>query len=55
MLAELGQRDALAGRSIGWQGGEGTAAGIGSSGDLIVEDSEGRTLNLDAGEVHLSV
>lgn len=45
-------RDALHGREIGWNGGDGTAAGIDDRGALLVDTSEGR-MALDAGEVHL--
>jgi BirA family biotin operon repressor/biotin-[acetyl-CoA-carboxylase] ligase len=45
-------RDALKGRTVRWQGGEGTAAGIDDEGALLVETSGGRVA-LDAGEVHL--
>jgi BirA family biotin operon repressor/biotin-[acetyl-CoA-carboxylase] ligase len=47
------KRDALRGRTVRWQDGEGTATGIDDSGALIVETSSGR-VTLDAGEVHLS-
>jgi BirA family biotin operon repressor/biotin-[acetyl-CoA-carboxylase] ligase len=46
------ERDALLGREISWSGGVGTAAGIDSSGRLIVS-SGGASVLLDAGEVHL--
>jgi BirA family biotin operon repressor/biotin-[acetyl-CoA-carboxylase] ligase len=46
------ERDALLGRQISWNGGEGTAAGIDSSGALLVETDAGQVA-LDAGEVHL--
>lgn len=52
VLAHWRQRDALKGKTIRWQGGEGTATGIDESGALIVESSSGR-VTLDAGEVHL--
>lgn len=55
VLEELSDRDALAGRTIGWRGGTGVASGIGASGDLIVQGADGKKVNLDAGEVHLSV
>jgi BirA family transcriptional regulator, biotin operon repressor / biotin---[acetyl-CoA-carboxylase] ligase len=45
-------RDALLGRSVRWQNGEGTAAGIDDDGTLLVDTSGGRVA-LDAGEVHL--
>jgi BirA family biotin operon repressor/biotin-[acetyl-CoA-carboxylase] ligase len=46
------ERDALIGREVRWDGGEGTAAGIEDSGALLVDTEAGR-LALDAGEVHL--
>jgi BirA family transcriptional regulator, biotin operon repressor / biotin---[acetyl-CoA-carboxylase] ligase len=52
IVAAWGERDALRGRTIRWQAGEGTATGIDASGALIVETSSGR-VTLDAGEVHL--
>jgi BirA family biotin operon repressor/biotin-[acetyl-CoA-carboxylase] ligase len=45
-------RDALKGRTVRWQDGEGTAAGIDDEGALLVETPDGRVA-LDAGEVHL--
>ncbi len=47
-------RDALRGRAIAWDGGEGTAAGVDDAGHLLVETADG-TRALGAGEVHLSV
>ncbi len=54
VLAAWRPRDALVGRPVRWQNGgkEGTAAGIDSSGALIV-DTAGGQITLDAGEVHL--
>jgi BirA family biotin operon repressor/biotin-[acetyl-CoA-carboxylase] ligase len=46
------ERDALRGRPVRWQGGEGLAAGVSDSGALVVETNAGR-VELDAGEVHL--
>ena len=45
-------RDALLGRSISWNGGEGQAKGIDEEGRLLVETAAGRVA-LDAGEVHI--
>jgi len=45
-------RDALLGRPVAWDGGEGTAAGVDESGALLVDTADGRVA-LDAGEVHL--
>ena len=52
VLAAWRERDALLGRPVRWQGGEGTAAGIDESGALLVETASGR-VSLDVGEVHL--
>jgi BirA family biotin operon repressor/biotin-[acetyl-CoA-carboxylase] ligase len=52
VLAAWRERDALAGESVRWAGGEGLAEGIDDSGSLVVKTSEGR-ITLDAGEVHL--
>jgi len=51
-LAALRERDALAGRSIRWDGGEGVAAGIAGDGALLVRTADGEA-RLAAGEVHL--
>jgi BirA family biotin operon repressor/biotin-[acetyl-CoA-carboxylase] ligase len=55
VLAAWRERDALLGRTVRWENGgnEGTAAGVDSSGALIVETADGR-VTLDAGEVHLT-
>lgn len=45
-------RDALRGQTVGWEGGEGIAAGIDESGALLVETAQG-VKALSAGEVHL--
>ena len=52
VLAAWAERDALRGRPVRWQDGEGLAAGIDAHGHLLVDASEGR-MALDAGEVHL--
>ena len=54
VLAAWRPRDALLGQTIRWENGskEGVAAGIDSSGALLVETASGR-VTLDAGEVHL--
>jgi BirA family transcriptional regulator, biotin operon repressor / biotin---[acetyl-CoA-carboxylase] ligase len=46
-------RDALCGRHITWNGGEGIAAGIDDRGALLVDTPDGPRVSLDAGEVHL--
>ncbi len=52
VLAAWRERDALRGRPVHWDGGEGTGAGIDSTGALMVDTADGRR-TLDAGEVHL--
>jgi BirA family biotin operon repressor/biotin-[acetyl-CoA-carboxylase] ligase len=54
VLTALRERDALLGRRVRWQDGEGLGAGIDESGALLV-DITGRTITLSAGEVTLSV
>ncbi|MBE2317073.1 biotin--[acetyl-CoA-carboxylase] ligase [Solirubrobacter sp. CPCC 204708] len=53
VLAALRERDALLGRRVRWQDGEGLGAGIDESGALRV-DVNGREITLSAGEVTLS-
>lgn len=53
LLESLRERDALFGREITWAAGRGRAVGIDGAGRLLVRLVEGRTLTLDAGEVHL--
>jgi BirA family biotin operon repressor/biotin-[acetyl-CoA-carboxylase] ligase len=55
VLEEFRRRDALLGKSIAWEGGEGTADGIDEKGNLIVATEEGEPLSLGAGEVHLKL
>jgi BirA family transcriptional regulator, biotin operon repressor / biotin---[acetyl-CoA-carboxylase] ligase len=52
-LAALRERDALAGRAVRWDGGDGTGAGIAEDGALLVRDGDGDLHALAAGEVHL--
>ena len=52
IVESWGKRDALLGRTVRWQDGEGRATGIDKNGALLVETTSGRVL-LDAGEVHL--
>jgi BirA family biotin operon repressor/biotin-[acetyl-CoA-carboxylase] ligase len=54
VLAAYRERDGLRGRSISWDGGAGTAAGVDDSGHLLVETEAG-PVALGAGEVHLSL
>ncbi len=51
-LAAWRRRDALEGRSISWDRGQGTACGVDEEGGLLVQTAKGRVA-LDAGEVHL--
>jgi BirA family biotin operon repressor/biotin-[acetyl-CoA-carboxylase] ligase len=53
-LAALRERDALLGRPVRWDGGEGTGAGIDDSGGLLVHRPDGTTTTLNAGEVTLT-
>ena len=53
-LARLRARDALLGRTVTWDGGEGAAAGIDGSGALLVNGPEGRRA-LRSGEVRLAI
>jgi BirA family biotin operon repressor/biotin-[acetyl-CoA-carboxylase] ligase len=52
-LAALRARDALLGREIGWDDGEGVAAGIDDAGSLLVRLRDGREIALSSGEVLL--
>jgi len=52
VLAAWRQRDALRGRTVRWQEGQGVAVGVDASGALQVDTHAGRVA-LDAGEVHL--
>lgn len=52
VLEALRARDALAGRPVRWDGGEGRGAGVDEAGRLLVDTAEGRR-TLEAGEVHL--
>jgi BirA family transcriptional regulator, biotin operon repressor / biotin---[acetyl-CoA-carboxylase] ligase len=48
-------RDALCGRRISWDGGEGLAEEIDERGHLVVEKEDGDRVALGAGEVHLAI
>jgi BirA family transcriptional regulator, biotin operon repressor / biotin---[acetyl-CoA-carboxylase] ligase len=52
VLAALRERDALLGRHVRWQGGEGRATGVDDDGRLLVAVN-GDQVALEAGEVHL--
>lgn len=53
VLAAFRERDALRGRQIAWDGGNGTAEGIDERGNLLVATGSGEQVSLGAGEVHL--
>lgn len=53
ILAAWRERDALHGRNVSWDGGNGVADGIEDSGDLVVVAAGGDRVVLGAGEVHL--
>jgi BirA family biotin operon repressor/biotin-[acetyl-CoA-carboxylase] ligase len=55
LLGAYRARDALSGRRISWDGGEGVAERIDQQGHLLVETAGGESIALGAGEVHLSV
>ena len=55
VLAAFRALDALSGRRISWEGGEGTADEIDERGHLVVEKPDGERIALGAGEVHLAV
>jgi BirA family biotin operon repressor/biotin-[acetyl-CoA-carboxylase] ligase len=55
VLAAFRARDALCGRHVSWDGGDGTATEIDERGHLVVEDSGGERITLGAGEVHLAI
>ena len=48
-------RDALCGRRISWDGGEGRVEEIDERGHLVVERPDGERVALGAGEVHLAI
>jgi BirA family biotin operon repressor/biotin-[acetyl-CoA-carboxylase] ligase len=55
VLSAYRARDALCGRRISWDGGEGVAEEIDERGHLVVEKSDGERVSLGAGEVHLAL
>jgi BirA family biotin operon repressor/biotin-[acetyl-CoA-carboxylase] ligase len=55
VLAAFRARDALCGRRISWDGGEGVAEEIDQRGHLVVEEPDGARVSLGAGEVHLTI
>ncbi len=52
LVAAVRERDALLGQEVRWAGGRGVGAGIDAGGRLVVR-TDGGTVALDAGEVHL--
>ena len=48
-------RDALSGRRVSWDGGQGVAKEIDARGHLVVTTEGGDEISLGAGEVHLAV
>jgi BirA family transcriptional regulator, biotin operon repressor / biotin---[acetyl-CoA-carboxylase] ligase len=54
VLAAWRERDALRGREVAWEGGEGVADGIDDRGYLLVRVADGDRIALGAGEVHLT-
>jgi BirA family biotin operon repressor/biotin-[acetyl-CoA-carboxylase] ligase len=54
VLAAWRKRDALRGREVAWEGGEGVADGIDERGYLLVRVADGDRIALGAGEVHLT-
>ena len=60
ILEVFGERDALTGREVSWEGGSsdagtGVAAGVDERGNLVVEAGDGERLSLGSGEVQLRV
>jgi BirA family biotin operon repressor/biotin-[acetyl-CoA-carboxylase] ligase len=55
VLSAYRARDALCGRRISWEDGEGIAEEIDERGHLVVERSDGERVALGAGEVHLAI
>jgi BirA family biotin operon repressor/biotin-[acetyl-CoA-carboxylase] ligase len=55
ILSSYRARDALCGKRISWEEGEGVAAEIDEHGHLVVEKNSGERVALGAGEVHLAL
>jgi BirA family transcriptional regulator, biotin operon repressor / biotin---[acetyl-CoA-carboxylase] ligase len=55
VLSAYRARDALCGKRISWEGGEGVAEEIDERGHLVVEKADGERVALGAGEVHLAI
>jgi BirA family transcriptional regulator, biotin operon repressor / biotin---[acetyl-CoA-carboxylase] ligase len=54
VLAAWRERDALRGKEIAWEGGNGIADGVDERGFLLVRVADGERVALGAGEVHLT-
>ncbi|HET9119438.1 MAG TPA: biotin--[acetyl-CoA-carboxylase] ligase [Solirubrobacterales bacterium] len=55
VLSAFRARDAISGRRISWDGGEGLAEQIDELGHLVVQNPDGERVSLGAGEVHLAL
>jgi BirA family transcriptional regulator, biotin operon repressor / biotin---[acetyl-CoA-carboxylase] ligase len=55
VLSAYRARDALCGRRISWDGGEGVAEEIDERGHLVAKKGDGERVSLGAGEVHLAI
>jgi BirA family transcriptional regulator, biotin operon repressor / biotin---[acetyl-CoA-carboxylase] ligase len=55
VLSAYRARDALCGKRISWDDGEGLAEEIDERGHLVVEKSDGERVAIGAGEVHLAI
>ena len=55
VLSAYRARDALCGRRISWDDGEGVAEEIDERGHLVVKKGDGEQVSLGAGEVHLAI
>lgn len=55
ILSAYRARDALCGKRISWEDGQGTAKEIDERGHLVVEKADGGRIALGAGEVHLAI
>jgi BirA family biotin operon repressor/biotin-[acetyl-CoA-carboxylase] ligase len=55
VLSAYRARDALCGRRISWDGGEGVAEEIDERGHLVVKKPDAERVSLGAGEVHLAI
>ena len=55
LLSAYRRRDALRGRTMRWEHGNGVGAGIDAAGRLLVDRDDGTRIALEAGEVHLQL